>query len=98
MVDVSPEPQIKVWDIEECGYLVRGTLNVRAACHAVVRDLMAEENMDAREAFDTINGAHVRPGLYRWNPCTCTGGHRVDMAQVGEPGRGVFEGVEVFYR
>ncbi len=81
-----------VWEIEEGpAYLVRGTDDPGTARAAVVEHLRAEQYTDS-EIDGLLDRLTPDTGHWRWRPCSCGGGHRVDMWPA-DPGRGAFVGV-----
>jgi hypothetical protein len=56
-----------------------------------VEHLRGEQYTD-NEIDRLLAGLVPDVGRWRWRPCSCGGGHRVDMWPA-EPGRGAFAGV-----
>ena len=83
---------VKVWDIEEMGYLVRGTLDRRKARLAAWRYAVDQGYYETDEARRFIKRARLSLGWYRCNPCWCGMGHRFDLGTAKGPGPGNFQG------
>ena len=94
----AKRPKLKVWEVDEDGWVVRGTRDVEVARAALARHRADDCYLLVADATGAAALYSATPGLYRWNPCSPSscydgGGHCGHLARAEERVAGVWQGV-----